>query len=51
MDGGNVPIAAFGSRARAAATYTGVGKIVYFADPDGFWVELMERPGNLEGPR
>jgi catechol 2,3-dioxygenase-like lactoylglutathione lyase family enzyme len=20
------------------------GKIVYFADPDGFWVELLERP-------
>lgn len=24
------------------------GKIVYFADPDGFWVELLERPASQE---
>ena len=42
---------ALGYRARSAGPVdvdSGInagGKIVYFADPDGFWVELLERPG------
>ena len=46
-----------GYRARSAGAVdidSGVnagGKIVYVADPDGFWVELMERPGNVEDSR
>ena len=42
-----------GYRARSAGVVdidSGVnagGKIVYIADPDGFWVELMERPGSV----
>lgn len=27
------------------------GKLVYFADPDGYWVELLERPSTIEAPR
>jgi hypothetical protein len=43
-------LTALGYRARSARVVdvdSGVnagGKIVYFADPDGFWVELLERP-------
>jgi len=45
---------ALGYRARSAGTVdvdSGInagGKIVYLADPDGFWVELLERPTNAE---
>lgn len=27
------------------------GRLVYFADPDGYWVELLERPPATEAPR
>ena len=45
---------ALGYRARSAgavAIDSGInagGKLVYFADPDGFWVELLERPAAVE---
>ena len=45
---------ALGYRARSAGAVdvdSGInagGKIVYLADPDGFWVELLERPTNAE---
>jgi catechol 2,3-dioxygenase-like lactoylglutathione lyase family enzyme len=44
-------LVALGYRARSSRAVpvdSGVnagGKIVYFADPDGYWVELLERPG------
>ena len=50
-------LTALGYRSRSAGVNevdSGVnagGKLVYFADPDGFWVELLERPVSAEETR